>query len=93
MATKRLFHNMTLTQKLALYFQARGYRPVESRCKYRVVTSPSDTVHYLFLGKAGAIRHNTKIAANSSRDVSGYFMPHFIKWEDNQPDVMTLLAK
>jgi hypothetical protein len=79
---KKLFKNLSLSQKTVLYFKSHGFKAVESRTgKYNVLFSGT---RYYFIGKSGAIRVNNRNSASSSRSFTDHFKPQIKKWADAQ---------
>jgi len=77
MARQKSFKNMTKREQFILFFHGLGYRPVASRSgKYMVY---SNNIQYIFLGKAGAVRVNSKNSATGSQS----YTPHFTKVMEN----------
>lgn len=80
--SKKLFKNLTQSQKTVLYFKELGYESVESRTgKYTVLKSPT---RYYFIGSSGAVRVNSRNSASGSFSYTDLFRPKIKEWAETQ---------
>jgi hypothetical protein len=79
---KKLFKNLTLSQKTVLYFEEQYFTRVDSKSgKYTVLKSPT---RYYFIGKSGAIRVNSVNRASDSFSYTDRFKPLIKAWAEKQ---------
>jgi len=77
MARKKLFKNMTIREQMKIYLSENGYVPVESRSgKYDVMYN----IHYIFLGKSGAVRVSSRNCVTGSNSYTPQFKKAMEKW-------------
>ena len=78
MSRQKSFKNMTQRERFITYFHELGYRPVESRSgKYVVLFNGT---HYIFLGKSGAVRVNSKNSVTGSHSFTDRFKVVMENW-------------
>lgn len=82
MRIQKSFKNMTLQNKFLVYFNGLGYRPVKSRASKYVVMF--NGTQYIFLGKAGAVRVNSRNSATGSQSYTDQWKRVMEQWALNQ---------
>lgn len=77
MARQKLFKNLTIKEKMVMFFLDKGWKPVPSRSKYDVYTNGTQ---YFFLGTNGAVRVNSKNSATGSISFTPRFRAYMEVW-------------
>jgi hypothetical protein len=78
-AKKKLFKNIGVQQKVALYLLEKGAKRVETKSRRYMCFKNQD--NFYFLGANGAVRVNNYNAAGGSRSVTGLYKKYIKTWE------------
>lgn len=80
--SKKMFKNITLKQKICMYFEEKGFKQSESRTsKYSVYFGNGK---FYFIGKNGAVRVNSKNSVTNSLSITSQFKPILVKWSESK---------
>lgn len=87
---KKMYKNLTLTERMIRFVVANGWVEIDSRNKYRMFTKKAKPAgategslldYYMFIGKSGAVRINNGKSATGSYSQSERYAKALVAYE------------